>query len=255
MNSCLRLRRSSALLGQLTLNLKSQSPKRLMQNIKLPVKCSVSAICALMAVVLFAGCQSGKEQPSEMALKPADSPATPAAPAVSAAPAAPAAPKAPPAPAVAPATVTPPVRIKAGPSPSFKDADGNAWLPDQAFADGDNVERPDIDIANTKTPAIYRSERYSMTSFSYPVPNGKYLVKLHFAETYEGINGPGERVFSFNVQGHEFNDFDVWVKAGGPLRAYVETVPVEVTNGKVEISFTPKVENPQINGIEILPAQ
>jgi len=151
--------------------------------------------------------------------------------------------------------VAPPVRIKAGPSPSFKDSDGNVWLPDQAFADGDTAERPDIEIANTKTPAIYRSERYSMPSFSYPVPNGKYLVKLHFAETFEGINGPGERVFSFSVQGHEFNDFDVWVKAGGPLRAYIESVPVEVTNGKVEISFTPKVENPEINGIEILPGQ
>jgi hypothetical protein len=92
-----------------------------------------------------------------------------------------------------------------------------------------------------------------MTSFSYPVPNGKYTVKLHFAETFEGITAPGERVFSFKVEGQEFKDFDVWVKAGGALRAYVETVKVEVTDGKLDISFTPKVENPEINGIEILP--
>jgi hypothetical protein len=85
------------------------------------------------------------------------------------------------------------------------------------------------------------------------VPNGKYQVKLHFAETYEGITGPGERVFSFNVQGHEFKDFDVYAKAGGPLRAYVESVNVEATNGFIKVTFTPKVENPQINGIEILP--
>jgi hypothetical protein len=78
-------------------------------------------------------------------------------------------------------------------------------------------------------------------------------VKLHFAETFEGITAPGERVFSFNVQGREFKDFDVWVKAGGPLRAYVESVNVEATNGVIQITFTPKVENPQINGIEILP--
>jgi len=78
-------------------------------------------------------------------------------------------------------------------------------------------------------------------------------VKLHFAETFEGITGPGERVFSFNVQGQEFKDFDVWVKAGGPLKAYVETVPVEVTDGKTKVTFTPKVENPQICAIEIIP--
>jgi hypothetical protein len=149
--------------------------------------------------------------------------------------------------------VPPPVRIKAGPSTSFTDAEGNVWLPDQGFAEGDTVERPDIQIANTKTPAIYRSERYSMTSFSYPVPNGKYTVRLHFAETFEGISGPGERVFSFNVEGHEFKDFDVWVKAGGPLRAYIETVNADVTDGKLDVTFTSNIENPEINGIEILP--
>jgi hypothetical protein len=72
-------------------------------------------------------------------------------------------------------------------------------------------------------------------------------------ETFEGITGPGQRVFSFNVQGHEFKDFDVWVKAGGPMKAYIETVPVEVTDGKLKVTFTPKVENPQICAIEIIP--
>jgi len=94
-----------------------------------------------------------------------------------------------------------------------------------------------------------------MSAFSYPVPNGKYVVKLHFAETYEGIEGPGGRVFSFNVKGVEFADFDVWVKAGGPMKAYVETVPVEVKDGKLDITFTPKEQNPEINGIEILPGE
>ncbi len=35
--------------------------------------------------------------------------------------------------------------------------------------------------------------------------------------------------------------------------AYVETVPVEVTDGKFKITFTSNIENPQINAIEILP--
>jgi len=145
------------------------------------------------------------------------------------------------------------VRIKAGKSEPIKDAEGNTWLADQGFEGGQTIERPDIQIANTKSPDLYRAEHYSMDSFSWPVPNGKYVVKLHFAETFDGITGPGERVFSFKVQGREFNDFDVWVKAGGPLKAYVETVPVEVTDGKVKVTFTPKVENPQICAIEIIP--
>jgi hypothetical protein len=148
----------------------------------------------------------------------------------------------------------PTIRIKTGVTDGFTDNSGSVWLPDQGFTDGDTVERPDIAIANTTDQRIYRAERYSMTHFTQALPDGHYIVKLHFCETYEGITGPGQRVFSFNVQGHDYKDFDVWQKAGGPLRAYIETVPVDVTNGKLEITFTPNIENPQINAIEIIPA-
>lgn len=154
-----------------------------------------------------------------------------------------------------PKQALPTIRIKAGVTEGFTDKAGHKWLPDQGFPDGDTIERPDLDIAGTTDPEIYRAERYSMTQFTQALPNGNYLVKLHFCETYDGISGPGQRVFSFNVAGHEFKDFDVWVKAGGPLRAYVESVPVEINNGKLVITFTPNIENPQINGIEIIPAQ
>ena len=180
---------------------------------------------AAITTLLFAGCQSTPEksssQPSATAMtKPA----------------------------------LPTIRIKTGVTDGFTDNSGNAWLPDQGFADGETVERPDLAIANTTDQRIYRAERYSMTHFTQALPNGSYNVKLHFCETFDGITGAGERVFSFNVAGHEFKDFDVFVKAGGPLRAYVETVPVEITNGKLEITFAPNIENPQINGIEIIPA-
>jgi hypothetical protein len=60
-------------------------------------------------------------------------------------------------------------------------------------------------------------------------------------------------VFSFDVEGKTFMDFDVWVKAGGFEKAYIETVDANVTDGKLDIKFTSNVENPQINGIEIIP--
>ncbi len=145
------------------------------------------------------------------------------------------------------------IRIKAGQSAPFKDSSGNVWKAEEGFEGGNTIERPDIDIANTKEPGLYRSEHYSMDSFSCNVPNGKYIANLHFAETFEGITGEGQRVFSFSVHGHEFKDFDVWKKAGGPNRAYVVTVPVEVTDGKFKITFTSNIENPQINAIEVIP--
>jgi endoglucanase len=194
----------------------------------------------MSSVALFvAGCRSNKTETTSGR-------ATPAAAATQ------------PAPLATPAGTVPPsagrvVRIKAGSSTPFTDSGGNVWAADVGFSGGETIERPDLNIANTKEPGIYRAERYSMESFSWPLADGKYLVKLHFAETYEGITGPGQRVFSFNVQGHETKDFDVWVKAGGPFKAFVESVPVNITDGKLRITFTPNIENPQINGIEIIP--
>lgn len=107
-------------------------------------------------------------------------------------------------------------------------------------------------VAGTKDPGLFQSEHFGMRAFTRAVPNGKYLVKLYFAETFEGVTGPGQRVFSFNVQGREFKDFDIWAKAGGARRAFVESVIVEVTGGELRIAFTPQVENPAINAIEIL---
>jgi hypothetical protein len=45
----------------------------------------------------------------------------------------------------------------------------------------------------------------------------------------------------------------VLFRSGGAQRAYVETVNAEVTDGLLNISFAPRWDNPEINGIEILP--
>jgi len=161
-----------------------------------------------------------------------------------------------PAPAAPAATAHAPkiLRIKAGQSTPFTDSSGNVWLPEQGFEGGETIARdPETKIAGTKDPGLFLSEHYSMDSFSCKLPNGKYLAKLYFAETFEGITGPGQRVFSYTVQGREFKDFDIWAKTGGPNRAYIETVPVEVTNGEFRIVFKSQVQNPEINAIEIIP--
>ena len=104
------------------------------------------------------------------------------------------------------------IRVRAGSDRPLKDSKGNAWLPDKeskdgGFVGGDTIERPDIKIENTKDPDIYRAEHYSMDSFSWKVPNGKYIVKLHFCETFDGISGPGDRVFSLQGAGQGLQRF------------------------------------------------
>jgi hypothetical protein len=239
--------------------------RKFMQDAKRLIRCLPGCFVAVLAIGLFTGCHSAPHSnpkattavtPLPEVTLPKDTPAPTVAYAPSMSPPPPVASVPAVAPAnAAPAPALPPIRIKAGLFTSFTDSEGNVWLPDQGFSDGDTADRPDdLQIANTKDPAFYRTERYSMTSFSYTVPNGKYLVKLHFAETFDGISGPGGRVFSFKVEGQEFKDFDIWVKAGGAQRAYIETVNVEVTDGKLDVSFTAQEENSEINGIEILSA-
>jgi hypothetical protein len=146
------------------------------------------------------------------------------------------------------------IRIKTGATSPLTDETGVVWRADAGFTDGETIDRPGLAIANTKTPSVYQAERYSMSAFHWKVANGKYTVKLHFAETYEGITAVGERVFGFKVEDREFKDFDVFKQAGGAQRAYVETVDVEVTDGSLDITFTSKIENPEINALEIIPA-
>lgn len=210
--------------------------------------CSFVSLGLILACSAFiAGCASHSEYSSEStkaasSAVPATVVATPSATAVPV--------SAPSAPAAAGSTI----RIKAGIDMAVTDAEGNVWQPEKGFAGGDTIERdPGLQIANTTDPMLYRTEHYSMDSFSYPLPNGRYTVKLHFAETYEDITGAGQRVFSYNVQGRDFKDFDVFKTAGGANRAYIETVPVDITNGKLQITFTTQVENPEINAIEIIP--
>jgi hypothetical protein len=207
-------------------------------------------LITLLSAAVLSGCASDKQ----CCPKPVAVVALPAAPAVPVAPPVVAPPPAPAAPVVV-APVLSVIRINAGADANITDSDGNVWLADRGFEGGDISPRDaDLKIENTKDAALYRSEHWGMSSFSQPLLNGKYVVKLHFAETWEGVSGPGERVFSFNVEGQEFRDFDVWVKAGGGQRAYIETVNVTVIDGKLDITFEPNVDNPEINGVEIMPA-
>lgn len=154
------------------------------------------------------------------------------------------------APDTSPATI----RIAAGFSAPLKDERGHTWLAGEGFVDGETNHRPGVAIANTDIPSLYQAERFDFTRFSRTLPNGNYIVKLHFAVTYESIEGPGQCVFSFDVEGKTFKDYDVFAKAGGARRALVETVPVTIADGELTLKFTPQRENTSISGIEIVTA-
>jgi hypothetical protein len=119
---------------------------------------------------------------------------------------------------------------------------------------GKTVLRPDAEVKNTKDKAIYLNERYSLSACRVPLRNGTYTVRLHFAETYEGITEVGQRVFSVSIEGKPaLPDFDVYKEAGKQrLAAVVKEFEAEVKDGELTIEFQQKVQNPMINGIEVI---
>jgi endoglucanase len=154
-------------------------------------------------------------------------------------------------------------RVNCGGDKAYTDQAGQVWLPDQEWAasakygviSGSSVFREELKtIAGTKAPEVYRNERYGMDKYLFALPNGTYTARLHFCETFDGITASGERVFSIKIQGKTaLADLDVFKEAGGfakPLIKEITNIPV--TDGKLVIEFVSKVQNPEINGIEIL---
>ncbi|OQB82962.1 MAG: Di-glucose binding within endoplasmic reticulum [Planctomycetes bacterium ADurb.Bin126] len=154
------------------------------------------------------------------------------------------------------------IRVSAGAEEAYTDQAGNKWLADQLWTtgakwgaeDGDTVTRAPQKVPNTKAPQVYLTERYNMSGYRFVLPNGKYTVRLHFAETYDGITAAGERVFSVAIQGKQvLKDLDVFKEAGGFAKPLVkEFKDVEVKDGALKITFTEQTQLPEINGIEVL---
>jgi hypothetical protein len=149
-----------------------------------------------------------------------------------------------------PLITVPAVRIESGSDSSYTDTQGNVWQADTGAIDGSKGDFGNIAIANTSDPRIYQTEHYALTGYAFPVANGHYTVRLHFAENYN--TAVGQRIFSVNVEGTQINNLDVFSEAGGAHRALVKTVSVVVTDGQLNLSFAASVGQTMINGIEIL---
>ena len=151
------------------------------------------------------------------------------------------------------------IRVNCGSALAYTDPEGHGWFADREYAEGGfgyvgggTVHRGPIAIEGTDNPEIYRSELWGQKSYHITVPNGKYLVRLHWAETY-GL-GPGGRTFDVVVEGETvLKDFDATREAGGLKKAVVREFEVAVPDGVLDIEFPHKEDvTPMINAIEVI---
>jgi hypothetical protein len=153
-----------------------------------------------------------------------------------------------------------PIRLSAHQS-GFVDAGGTHWSGDNYFIGGRTTQRKDPATA-PKIPGLYAGERHGNFSYAIPVAPGSYTVKLHFLESFfspliadAACGGPGCRVFDVTCNGVLLlQDFDIFQAASGAFRPVIREFHGLHPNGqgKLLLSFSPKVNYAEIRAIEVI---
>ncbi len=108
-------------------------------------------------------------------------------------------------------------------------------------------------IPSTVPPASFDSERWDAAgmTYSFPVDAGTDVeVRLQWAELFSGITAPGQRVIDVAIDGVPVGSVDPFAEAGFG-GAYVTDYLI-TSDGSVDITLSPNVQNPALKGIEIL---
>jgi hypothetical protein len=142
-----------------------------------------------------------------------------------------------------------PLRINSG----SNDYDVAGWNRDDPFISGgeDWVNPNDVDtggVVNAAPVEVYKSVRHqSPHSYSIPVPDGEYILRLHFADAYEN------RSMDYYVEGVQIlSGFDIASEAG-LNRALVKDFTVTVTGGDGMLVEAQSEGDVFECGLEILP--
>jgi hypothetical protein len=104
-------------------------------------------------------------------------------------------------------------------------------------------------IGNTEDDELYQSERYGNFSYSIPLANGSYDLVFKFAEIYQ--DNPGSRVFHVDVEGERvINNMDLLFRTDKNT-AYDVVIPLELTDGDLNINFITVTDNAKLSALEI----
>ena len=136
---------------------------------------------------------------------------------------------------------------------SYTSESGFVYQADTDFSGGETssttaaITASPADSAPAADSTVYQSERYGNFSYNIPLANGNYTVILKFAETY--FNSAGQRIFNVTMQGKQvITNLDIYAMAGiyASLDVYI---PVSVTTGTLNISFSSVVNSACVNAI------
>ncbi|MEM8899396.1 MAG: malectin domain-containing carbohydrate-binding protein, partial [Bacteroidota bacterium] len=147
-----------------------------------------------------------------------------------------------------------PIRVNSG-GDDYLTPDAKLFYEDQSkwvFGSSSNFESP-REISGSTSDVLYYSERVGENfSYRFPVPDGVYEVKLHFAEIF--FFESGQRIFDVSIENGLalLNNFDILAETSRD-RAIVKTFSnIIVQDDTLSIDFSSQVDNAKISAIQVL---
>lgn len=145
------------------------------------------------------------------------------------------------------------------PPDDFVDGSGDTWTADPGPSAGSSFDNFQfvVDIAGTTDDLLYQTERYGPDfTYTFPVPNGDYTVRIHFAELYwgpggaGGSGGVGSRVFDIYINGQlRLQNYDIYAEVGSITATFKEFL-VTVTTSQIDIRVVASADQCKISAIE-----
>lgn len=104
-------------------------------------------------------------------------------------------------------------------------------------------------IGGTPDEPLYKWYRGNWNEYRFDVPNGTYIVRLHFADTVH--HGPNLGIFDLAIEGLTVLDnFDIYAQVGDHY-AVLYTFPVTVADSQLNVVATLIRRLVQLNAIEV----
>ncbi|HVS17371.1 MAG TPA: malectin domain-containing carbohydrate-binding protein, partial [Planctomycetota bacterium] len=142
------------------------------------------------------------------------------------------------------------LRINAG-GDALVDPQGDQWTADYGYSiPGEPISAPGAQIEGTNAPDLLRYAREGeQLEWSWDLPNGGYLITLHFAELE--VAAAGARVFDVWLEDElARDDLDVFA-AVGAFKALAVTRFVEVADGRLDLRLEGVVGPAFLGAVEV----
>ena len=143
------------------------------------------------------------------------------------------------------------IAINAG-STSAVNYNGETYQADK-YSTGGTVNTTSDPIGGVADGALFQSERYGDYSYSIPVLTGTYTVALHMVEMYN--TAAGVRSFDTTIENTQvLSALDLYSQVGHDGAYSFTSDPIRVTDGKLDITLAPLMDQATLSGFAIYSA-